>query len=116
MRGGSAASCCARWPSSDQPAGCRGTGFRSTRGPYAVSCRKDSGSAPPSRTYIPRAPGGSCSISSTAFHELTRDDSPSLGRERAVELQCLTDPVQQRLFGLERRSVDVHIALVCRTF
>src|SRR4030095_13560118 len=35
------------------------------------------GSAPPSRTYIPRARGGSCSISSTAFHELTRDGGPS---------------------------------------
>src|SRR5215831_3597011 len=73
MRGGSAASCCARWPSSGQPGGCRGTGLRSTRGPYAVSCREGTGSAPPSRTYIPRARGGSCSISSTAFHELTRD-------------------------------------------
>src|SRR5215467_1475487 len=75
MRGGSAASCCARWPSSGQPAGCRGTGLRNTRGPYAVSCREGSGSAPPSRTYIPRARGGSCSISSAALHEWTRDRS-----------------------------------------
>src|SRR5215468_5748259 len=77
MHRGSAASCCARWPSSGQPAGCRGTGLRNTRGPYAVFCREGSGSAPPLRTYIPRARDGSCSISSTAFHELTRDGNPS---------------------------------------
>src|SRR5689334_19890606 len=77
MHGGSAASCCARWPSSGQPAGCRGTGLRNTRGPYAVSCREGSGSARPSRTYIPRARDESCSINSTAFQELTRVGSAS---------------------------------------
>jgi hypothetical protein len=54
-----------------------GQDFEITRGPYAVSCREGSGSAPPSRTYIPRARDGSCSISSTAFHELTRDGNAS---------------------------------------
>src|SRR5581483_1194628 len=62
MRGGSAASCCARRPSSGPPEGCRGTGSRRTRGPYAASCREGSGSVPPSRTYIPRARGGSCPL------------------------------------------------------
>src|SRR5262247_3388014 len=78
MHGGSAASCCARWPSSGQPAECRGIGLRNTRGPYAVSCREGSGSPLPSRTYIPRARDGSCSISSTVT--LRRLTAPLSGR------------------------------------
>lgn len=48
-----------RWPSSGQPAGCRGTGPRNTRGPFVVSCREGSGCVLPLGTHIPKARGGS---------------------------------------------------------
>src|SRR5262245_39771768 len=107
MHGGSAASCCARWPSSGQPAECRGIGLRNTRGPYAVSCREGSGSALPSRTYIPRARDGSCSISSTALYELTRDGNPSPPNE-TYELRCEAPSASMRL--LAKQAIVVGMA------
>src|SRR5262245_47655094 len=102
MHGGSEASCCARWPSSGQPAGCRGIGLRNTRGPYAVSCRDGSGSAPPLRTYIPRARDGSCSISSMAVHELTTSPWPGGDDEGLLNLEPVGGSLRHGLFLVER--------------